>query len=57
VAAAATVHRVLVIRSVLGSLYPAVTVLLAFRLLGERLGHSQQLGVAAVLAGVVLLST
>ncbi len=55
--ASATVHGQLVIVSVLGSLYPAVTVLLAFRLLGERLGHSQQLGIAAVLAGVVLLST
>jgi drug/metabolite transporter (DMT)-like permease len=49
-------HGQLVIVSVLGSLYPAVTVLLAYRVLGERLGGAQQLGVSAVLGGVVLLS-
>lgn len=52
----ATRHGQLVIVSVLGSLYPVVTVLLAYRMLGERLEGAQQLGVAAVLAGVVLLS-
>jgi len=41
---------------VLGSLYPAVTVMLAYRLLGERLAGVQQLGILAVLGGVVLLS-
>jgi drug/metabolite transporter (DMT)-like permease len=52
----ATLHGQLAIVSVLGSLYPAVTVLLAYRLLGERLGGIQQLGILAVLGGVVLLS-
>jgi len=52
----ATLHGQLAIVSVLGSLYPAVTVLLAYRLLDERLGGIQQLGILAVLGGVVLLS-
>jgi uncharacterized membrane protein len=52
----ATVHGQLAIVSVLGSLYPAVTVMLAYRLLGERLSGVQQLGILAVLGGVVLLS-
>ncbi len=52
----ATLHGALVIVSVLGSLYPVVTVLLAYRVLGERTHGAQQLGIAAVLAGVVLLS-
>lgn len=53
----ATLHGQLVIVSVLASLYPAVTVLLAYHVLGERLHGVQQLGIAATLAGVVLLST
>lgn len=53
----ATLHGQLVIASVLASLYPAVTVLLACRVLGERLQGAQQLGIASMLAGVVLLST
>ena len=52
----ATLHGQLAIVSVLGSLYPAVTVLLAYRLLDERLGGVQQLGILVVLGGVVLLS-
>jgi drug/metabolite transporter (DMT)-like permease len=52
----ATRHGQLVIVSVLGSLYPAVTVLLAYRVLGERVHGGQRLGIAAVLGGVVLLS-
>lgn len=55
--ALATLHGQLAIVSVLTSLYPAVTVLLAHRLLGERLHRPQQLGVAAMLIGVVLLSS
>jgi drug/metabolite transporter (DMT)-like permease len=55
--ALATLHSQLVIVSVLGSLYPAVTGLLAYHVLGERLGRSQLVGIAAVLSGVVLLST
>ena len=53
----ATLHGQLVIVSVLASLYPAVTVLLAYRLLGERLHGVQQVGIAATLAGIILLST
>jgi drug/metabolite transporter (DMT)-like permease len=53
----ATLHGQLVIVSVLASLYPVVTVLLAYHVLGERFHRDQRLGIAAVLAGVVLLST
>ena len=42
--------------SVLGCLFPLVTVTLAFALLGERLHRSQAAGVAAAIAGVVLVS-
>jgi len=42
--------------SVLSSLYPAVTALLAFRLLHERLGPLQAAGVGIALAGVLLLA-
>jgi drug/metabolite transporter (DMT)-like permease len=53
----ATVHGALAIVSVLGSLYPAVTVLLAYHVLHERIHRTQQLGITIVLAGVLLLST
>jgi drug/metabolite transporter (DMT)-like permease len=52
----ATLHGQLAIVSVLASLYPVVTVVLAYRVLGERVRGVQLLGIAAVLAGVVLLS-
>ena len=52
----ATQHGRLAVVSVLGSLYPVVTVLLAYHVLGERVHGSRRLGVIAVLAGVVLLS-
>lgn len=52
----ATVHGQLAIVSVLGSLYPAVTVLLAYHVLGERVHRVQRVGIASVLAGVVLMS-
>lgn len=44
------------ITSVLASLYPVATVLLAWAILHERLLRVQQLGVAAALAGVALVS-
>jgi drug/metabolite transporter (DMT)-like permease len=43
--------------SVLGSLYPVVTVLLARALHDERLGRLQTLGVTGALAGVALIAT
>jgi len=46
----------LAVVSVLAALYPVVTVLLAFGVLGERLYGPQRLGVAVVLTGVLLLS-
>jgi drug/metabolite transporter (DMT)-like permease len=53
----ATLHGQLAIMSVLASLYPVVTVLLAYRVLGERVHRAQQLGIAVVLAGGVLMSS
>jgi drug/metabolite transporter (DMT)-like permease len=54
--ALATQHGQLSIVSVLGSLYPVVTVLLAYHVLGERVHRTQQLGIVAVLVGIVLMS-
>jgi drug/metabolite transporter (DMT)-like permease len=42
--------------SVLSSLYPVTTVVLAWLVLRERAGSLQRLGVAAALAGVALVS-
>jgi drug/metabolite transporter (DMT)-like permease len=42
--------------SVLGSLYPVTTIVLARFLLGERLGPVQRGGAAAALVGVALIS-
>jgi drug/metabolite transporter (DMT)-like permease len=53
----ATTRGALSIVAVLGSLYPVVTILLARGVLGERLTPTQGAGVAAALAGVVLVST
>lgn len=49
-------HGLLALVSVLGSLYPVVTVLLAHLLLGERLTRPQQAGVAVALAGVLAIA-
>jgi drug/metabolite transporter (DMT)-like permease len=54
--ALASGHGLLALVSVLGSLYPVVTVVLAHVLLGERLTRPQQLGVAVALAGVAAVA-
>lgn len=52
----ASTRGLLALVSVLGSLYPVVTLLLAHVLLGERLTRSQRAGVAAALAGVCAIA-
>jgi drug/metabolite transporter (DMT)-like permease len=54
--AAASEHGLLSVVSVLASLYPVVTILLARLALGERVEFSQDVGVVVTLAGVVLIS-
>jgi drug/metabolite transporter (DMT)-like permease len=54
--AAATREGDLSVVSVLGSLFPVVTVALAVGLDRERLGWAQALGVVLTLSGVVALS-
>lgn len=54
--AAASSHGLLSVVSVLATLYPVVTVLLARAVLGERVQRTQDLGVAVALAGVVLIT-
>jgi drug/metabolite transporter (DMT)-like permease len=54
--ALASGHGLLALVSVLGSLYPVTTVLLAHVLLGERLTPFQLAGVGVALAGVAALS-
>lgn len=54
--AVATNHGLLALVSVAGSLYPAVTVLLARVVLGERLARSRQAGVVVALAGVAMIA-
>jgi drug/metabolite transporter (DMT)-like permease len=49
-------HGLLSVVSVLASLYPVVTVLLARLTLGERVERTQEAGVVVTLAGVVLVS-
>ncbi len=49
-------HGELSLVSVLGSLFPIFTVGLGVALLGERLSRSQAAGVAAALAGIVLIA-
>ena len=54
--ALATTHGYLSIVAVLGSVYPAVTVILAFAILRERVAPHQLAGVVATLAGVSLIA-
>jgi drug/metabolite transporter (DMT)-like permease len=55
--AAASGHGLVSVTSVLASLYPIVTIVLARAVLHERVDRSQQAGIAATLAGVVLISS
>jgi drug/metabolite transporter (DMT)-like permease len=52
----AAAHGQLSLVSVLGSLFPVVTVGLGVALLGERLSRAQAVGVTAALAGIVLIA-
>jgi len=54
--AAASVHGLLSVVSVLASLYPVVTVMLARIALHERVQLAQDVGIVATLAGVVMIS-
>lgn len=54
--ALATTEGHLSMVSVLGTLYPVVTALLAFGFLGERIAAHQLAGVAATLVGVALIA-
>jgi drug/metabolite transporter (DMT)-like permease len=54
--AVATTAGLLGIVSVIGSTFPVITVALAHRRLGERLGTAQRVGVVMALLGVVLIT-
>jgi drug/metabolite transporter (DMT)-like permease len=54
--AASAAHGLVSVTSVLASLYPVVTVVLARAFLAERVSTGQQFGVAGTLAGVALIS-
>jgi len=54
--AVATTKGLLPVVAVAGSLYPAVTILLAYVLLGERLAALQRIGVAMALVGVMMIA-
>jgi drug/metabolite transporter (DMT)-like permease len=54
--AASASHGLVSITSVLASLYPIVTVLLARLLLAEKVARSQEAGIGLTLAGVALIS-
>lgn len=55
-AAASSTHGLISVVSVLASLYPVVTVLLARLILGERVQRTQDAGVVVALVGVVLIT-
>jgi uncharacterized membrane protein len=55
--AVATNHGLISLVSIAGSLYAAVTVLLAWLVLGERLAGSQRVGVVLALAGVAAIAS
>jgi uncharacterized membrane protein len=55
--AAASTRGLVSVTSVLASLYPVVTVLLARRRLHERVHRSQEAGIVLAIAGIVLVST
>jgi drug/metabolite transporter (DMT)-like permease len=55
--AASSAHGLVSVTSVLASLYPIVTVVLARLVLHERVDRGQEAGIVATLAGVVLIST
>jgi drug/metabolite transporter (DMT)-like permease len=54
--AASSAHGVVSVTSVLASLYPVVTVVLAAVVLKERIGGAQRVGVVLTLTGIVLIS-
>ncbi len=54
--AASSHHGALAITSVVSSLYPVTTVILAYAFLHERLAVSQRIGVAMALVGVAMLA-
>jgi drug/metabolite transporter (DMT)-like permease len=54
--AASSSHGVVSVTSVLASLYPVVTVVLAAVVLKERIGGAQRAGVVLTLTGIVLIS-
>jgi drug/metabolite transporter (DMT)-like permease len=54
--AAASTRGLVSVTSVLASLYPIVTVLLARIVLSERVARSQEAGIGLTLAGVALIS-
>jgi drug/metabolite transporter (DMT)-like permease len=56
-AAASSTHGLLSVVSVLASVYPVITVLLARFMLGERVQRTQDAGVLVALIGVVLITT
>jgi len=53
---AASAKGLVSVVSILASLYPVITVLLARAVLAERVYRSQELGIALALAGIVLIS-